>query len=264
MSYLKTHFRARKAYCLFFSWSLLMLTRYQALSQQIPLDSSNTNIDVVFPAPSDPSQAELEFSFTGSLGEGSGIIYLEADLALSTPLQAGAVVNHLTGPGHWGYGDPGATISVTLNDSRDLIQVRIGLTSPERPLEDALFHLEIDNNGKNLISDDLVRIGAGIVEIDLLDPEKWSGNPLESNLGSQSSSLKVYPNPARKVIHLDIPEEEAVLEIFDLQGRIQLRKMVAGPTSLDLLEVGIQSGVYWLKVRSETHSMQKKLIVHPY
>jgi hypothetical protein len=65
------------------------------------------------------------------------------------------------------------------------------------------------------------------------------GDPLSNNF-----NLKIYPNPARDYVWIDLESDEvksAVIELYDLQGKLVLNdefNIIEGPNKVDLQELG--------------------------
>ena len=77
-----------------------------------------------------------------------------------------------------------------------------------------------------------------------------------------SGNIRVYPNPAKDELMVDIgfEIESASIEVMDNIGKVVIKRRVhkAGPTELDLYP--LSSGVYTLRVTSETRTFTRKII----
>jgi hypothetical protein len=80
-----------------------------------------------------------------------------------------------------------------------------------------------------------------------------------------SKHVRVYPNPTRDVLHIDVPEQDLpglTLSLFDMQGRL-LEKRTSCAASPVLYLTDYQEGMYLLSIYGEEHDMRfiKKIIV---
>ncbi|WP_435525117.1 T9SS type A sorting domain-containing protein [Chryseobacterium indoltheticum] len=84
---------------------------------------------------------------------------------------------------------------------------------------------------------------------------------LGTNESSQSKleSIKIYPNPAKNVLNLEIPKEikKFSFEIKDTSGR--LISAHENETAINVSK--LSSGVYLCTVKSEGETVTKKIII---
>jgi hypothetical protein len=71
-------------------------------------------------------------------------------------------------------------------------------------------------------------------------------------------NLKVYPNPTRNTIHFKELLNQAVVEMFSMDGRKLSKNLITNNSSLDL---NVTSGMYVLKITSDGKSVTKKIVV---
>ena len=259
MSYIKTLTGSKETFCLFVSWSLLLLAPSYAFSQEINLHSTNTVVELEYQNQSDPSSADLVFSFSEPIGAGMGVSSLHLAITLSAPLAPGASVNYLSVPGTLGHGQPDAVTTAALNDTRDVITVSVSLTSSYAPTGNTLFFLDIKNNGQFLPIEDLTTAREGIVEIDLLDPAKWS---FPESDPAVTQNVEFFPNPASRQVSVTMPSEMTKLELFDLQGKRVQEVAVGSGQQVNLPVSGLQNGTYLLQASGNgTKSVPKKVVV---
>ncbi|MEO1449214.1 MAG: T9SS type A sorting domain-containing protein, partial [Bacteroidota bacterium] len=81
-----------------------------------------------------------------------------------------------------------------------------------------------------------------------------------------AAKFRVYPNPAQRVINLELPEgmENATVELYDQLGRkaIALTNLKRDGTHLTgKLSAEIENGVYVVVVKNETERYTSKLLV---
>lgn len=82
--------------------------------------------------------------------------------------------------------------------------------------------------------------------------------------GPASSSVKLYPNPASgDDVTLSVPGNagDAVVSIFDIQGKMIKQQIMNGETATISLREGISNGLYFVKIDSSVGSFIKKLTV---
>jgi len=89
----------------------------------------------------------------------------------------------------------------------------------------------------------------------------WSyvvGNDCDGHTGSSEiqveSALKLYPNPAKDILHIQTNAETSKLVVTDVAGRIVLKETVPAFYSLNVS--GLESGVYFIQLES-TYGFQK-------
>jgi len=79
------------------------------------------------------------------------------------------------------------------------------------------------------------------------------------------SEIKIYPNPARERINLELPhelvEKGATIEIVSSDGKL-IRREQANSPKFSLETDKLVSGVYLLRVRSGKFLLVKRLVVN--
>jgi hypothetical protein len=87
-------------------------------------------------------------------------------------------------------------------------------------------------------------------------------NQTLSSASFSASDFSLYPNPARNSFNLITPNnsEDKTLEIFDIQGRKVISKIVSS-TQSEINTQGMPSGVYLVKVSASNGSETKKLVI---
>ena len=78
--------------------------------------------------------------------------------------------------------------------------------------------------------------------------------------GVQSSEVRVYPNPAGDVIHVDAADLKGV-ELYSLDGR-RLGMYTATGATLDIPTEGLANGTYGLRIVTATGSTGMKIVVN--
>lgn len=75
-----------------------------------------------------------------------------------------------------------------------------------------------------------------------------------------AEQIRLFPNPAREQLQLRNLKEQALLEIFDLQGRLIYRSNVR-PDDAQISTQGLSSGTYFLRLNGEHTRHAQKLII---
>jgi len=92
---------------------------------------------------------------------------------------------------------------------------------------------------------------------------------LKPGLKMNDFKASVYPNPASDQVHLrfSLPERSQVkIDLFKANG--QLIKSIgnivyeSGAQSTEISLKGLSSGIYWIKLTSESNSQSFKLIIY--
>jgi len=71
-------------------------------------------------------------------------------------------------------------------------------------------------------------------------------------------NIKIFPNPTTNSIYIKGIKVQSTVEVFSLEGR-QLSKTIINRNSI--LDLNVTSGVYFVKISSESKSIVKKIIV---
>lgn len=73
------------------------------------------------------------------------------------------------------------------------------------------------------------------------------------------SGLRVFPNPTADMLHFEVPGgEAATVSFFDVKGQLVFSKQdVHSSISLE----GLPEGLYFLKIKTQTHTFTKKIIL---
>lgn len=75
-----------------------------------------------------------------------------------------------------------------------------------------------------------------------------------------ASFVKMYPNPASAGLYVVLPEESAVIKVYDTKGRCWLNERVSNRlTHVDL--TGVAPGNYILEVRSPKRNVRNPFII---
>lgn len=100
-------------------------------------------------------------------------------------------------------------------------------------------------------------------------PDESLGEPLAARIRgpvdtlrdeTPASFVKIYPNPASAGLYVVLPEECAVIKVYDTSGRCWLSERVSNRlTHLDL--TGVAPGNYILEVRSPKRNVRHSFII---
>jgi len=71
--------------------------------------------------------------------------------------------------------------------------------------------------------------------------------------------VSVYPNPTRGPINVELPEVSSKVEVYNTTGQIVYSKILNGPNTLDLGEIG--RGLYLLRVTNRAGVAERKIIL---
>ena len=114
---------------------------------------------------------------------------------------------------------------------------------------------------------DIAKMAVKTVVFDSLSKWCFEGAPIVddstsvTNYFSPSPSIGIYPNPVSNCIHIksDIPLEDVVVEVFDLQGRRIVFHDHFNGDSFDV--TSLENGLYLLKIRASHFSYQTRFSV---
>ncbi|HNX80215.1 MAG TPA: choice-of-anchor J domain-containing protein, partial [Prolixibacteraceae bacterium] len=76
----------------------------------------------------------------------------------------------------------------------------------------------------------------------------------------EENEISVYPVPAKDVIHFGNLKGVNALDVFDLQGRMLLQKMVNGLSNVTLNVNGLPNGVYMVRFHTSGVPVVKRFI----
>lgn len=85
---------------------------------------------------------------------------------------------------------------------------------------------------------------------------KFAPQPLSVEDQIDNIAIKIYPNPARDVLHIDAAEEIIKMQIFDIQGK--LIKTVSGSKQIDVS--ALSKGLYILRITTASGGYSEKFI----
>jgi hypothetical protein len=81
------------------------------------------------------------------------------------------------------------------------------------------------------------------------------------NENTDGTLLSFYPNPSHGQIYVSAASDNALVQIFDIHGKLLLRKEISGLNeSLDLQSYS--KGIYLLKITNGKSSATKRLVIN--
>ncbi len=99
-------------------------------------------------------------------------------------------------------------------------------------------------------------VDGGIIMVDNMDFKWHPGNEI-----SQETSLNIYPNPASEYVKIETGSNtNHEISLFDLSGRAVRLENGIGTYQLDLN--GLQSGIYFIQVKSDDQLYRQQLVVN--
>ena len=86
--------------------------------------------------------------------------------------------------------------------------------------------------------------------------ETWQ-NPSKT-AEDKLDNFRIYPNPARQILHIDGLDESSVVEVYSIHGVLVSSKK---SNSLDTMNIHLPSGIYMLKIQSNGKTFIKKVVI---
>lgn len=85
-------------------------------------------------------------------------------------------------------------------------------------------------------------------------------NALNITESIKPAGFQMYPNPANSIVFVSVPETNALLEVYSLKGQlVQRQVLLFGQNEINLSNYS--SGMYVVKIATESTSLSKKLII---
>jgi len=72
--------------------------------------------------------------------------------------------------------------------------------------------------------------------------------------------LNIYPNPSNGIVNIEVENQNSILRLFDLNGKILLEKILNSSSKIDLQH--FKKGVYIIQIQSDNKIQSKKLILN--
>jgi hypothetical protein len=78
-----------------------------------------------------------------------------------------------------------------------------------------------------------------------------------------NNKISIYPNPTKERVFIDTDESDLQLEVIDQLGKIYITEnLVQGLNDIDLVQLMLPSGIYYLKVSNDSSTSFYKLSIH--
>jgi len=81
----------------------------------------------------------------------------------------------------------------------------------------------------------------------------------EKIIADKNINVRIYPNPTKNKIFVEIEENSGVISIFDLQGKKVFEKNINKSKSVFSLEE-LKRGIFNIKIKTKENTYKKKLI----
>lgn len=75
-----------------------------------------------------------------------------------------------------------------------------------------------------------------------------------------STRVKLYPNPVKEILQIEVPEN-AILTVFDLNGRMMFDEKIYASDRNSINMHGIQNGMYLIRIEMGTDTVWKRLVI---
>ncbi len=87
---------------------------------------------------------------------------------------------------------------------------------------------------------------------------------LDYRISSVQASLltrvKLYPNPVKEILQIEVPEN-AILTMFDINGRVVFDENIYSSDKNTITMHGIQNGMYLIRIEMGTDTVWKRLVI---
>lgn len=120
-------------------------------------------------------------------------------------------------------------------------------------LVDGQYSYSITANGYQDYSGSFTIQAGDVTETIALTPESIHEN--------ENDIVRIHPNPVKDILKLELPYNEFVIEVHDLNGKLMLQEARSSGSNQYYLNVStLANGVYFLKIISETEVYSKRII----
>ena len=91
--------------------------------------------------------------------------------------------------------------------------------------------------------------------------EQWANTLSNNNFQNEINKIGLYPNPATETIRLSMLQPNALVTIFDMNGRMIGRTIYNNNQAIDVSQ--FKSGTYIVRIQTENNYIEnKKLIIN--
>jgi hypothetical protein len=77
---------------------------------------------------------------------------------------------------------------------------------------------------------------------------------------AENDLLNIYPNPSNGIVNIEVKNQNSILRLFDLNGKVLLEKTLNASSKIDLQH--FEKGVYIIQIQSDNKIQSKKLILN--
>jgi hypothetical protein len=70
---------------------------------------------------------------------------------------------------------------------------------------------------------------------------------LGNNIDSESSEIRIYPNPAKDSVHIQSPNKSLCLEMRNSEGKLVLKSRIRSNSDLDVSD--LPNGRYFISIK---------------
>jgi len=110
-------------------------------------------------------------------------------------------------------------------------------------------------------------IVAGLYKVMIMDSNGCANisSPFSSNVGIEfpnSNSIKVYPNPAKEVINIEVGHSIYDLKIHDISGRDVYFKTGISNPSHQVESKNLSKGLYFIQINTNNKTYHQKIIIN--
>ncbi|OYX24625.1 MAG: hypothetical protein B7Z06_08760, partial [Flavobacteriales bacterium 32-35-8] len=143
-----------------------------------------------------------------------------------------------------------------VNDTNDLMNWNIGLLEDQRVLEStniiAASNVQERSNTNMICNLSLMNNYSGSCSLSVAEDEL-------------SNALTVYPNPVRNQLFIESASTSNLVKaiIYDINGRLISEYDISNSSKLKTIDLlNVSKGMYFIKIKSDTAEVTKKVIVH--
>ncbi|MBK9734071.1 MAG: T9SS type A sorting domain-containing protein [Saprospiraceae bacterium] len=154
-----------------------------------------------------------------------------------------------------------ATFVSGTNFNNDIVyMVTVNITGPLSNAAKFKIMCDADSN-EDIVYIDAVVIrgtsGSSLIEsvMDIV-PLKEDGNPL---LGALTSGIRVFPNPANDLLHIQVDEDILYLNIYNISGQL-ISRIKSGNQNQTIDVSDFKEGIYIIKIETEENIYTEKFI----
>lgn len=141
-------------------------------------------------------------------------------------------------------------------------QVYVNAAGPDLSIGGPLENLENIKAFSSLTEGSLKIYSPGrSVQYVLIENGNNSISSLPENI--KNNDLRIYPNPAKEMVTLEVPENSTAFEIVNIQGQVVYRQDIDALYNEIKLHPDFSSGIYFIKVyQNNNNTATEKLIVN--